>query len=469
MGFFRFRWVFCQLETLRRCFPPSIRRTLNDLPTTLDETYERTLLEIPEERWKHAHHLFQCLITSSRPLCVEELAEILVIRFDSETMPDLISGWRPENSEDAVLSVCSSLIVVIKVNNSPVVQFSHFSVKEFLTSDRLAKSKLASRYHIPLEPAHKRLAQACLSTLLKLDERIVKNGLKNYPLAFYAAQHWLDHARFGDVQLSIQDGIGKLINPDKPHFSAWIWIHDVYGDWRKRSLKGLTGHPSQPKGTPLYYSAACGLRSLTEQLISIYPNDVNPPESSVWVPLDGAVHNGHLDVTRTLLEHGAEVNNKRYDWTPLHYASHVGSSDIVQLLLEYQADVGSRDDFGQTPLHLASGTGQLTAMRLLLEYGADVDSVMHFGLTPLHRASSKKNPEAVRLLLRRGANVDAVDEDGCTALHLEGNIEVALALLEGGANVHVRDKSSRTPFQRASQAGHHRFVQLLLEHGAEAE
>ncbi|KAH9989060.1 P-loop containing nucleoside triphosphate hydrolase protein [Russula compacta] len=209
-----FRWVFCQLETLRRCFPPSIQRILDELPTTLDETYERMLLEIPEEKWIHAHHLFQCLIVSTRPLRAEELAEMLVIRFDLETTPDLISGWRPENSEDAVMSACSSLVSVIKVSDSPVVQFSHFSVKEFLTSDRLAKAhSKVSRYHIPLdlEPAHKLLAQACLSTLLRLDEHIDKNGLKNYPLAFYAAQHWLDHARFGDVLLWIEGGIRGVI------------------------------------------------------------------------------------------------------------------------------------------------------------------------------------------------------------------------------------------------------------------
>src|SRR6267142_361989 len=44
----RFRWVFCQLDRLRRCFSPSIRRILNELPATLDETYERTLQEIPK-------------------------------------------------------------------------------------------------------------------------------------------------------------------------------------------------------------------------------------------------------------------------------------------------------------------------------------------------------------------------------------------------------------------------------------
>jgi hypothetical protein len=207
--------VFCQLERLRRCFPPSIPRILDELPTTLDERYERTLLEIPEEKWKHAHRLLQCLVVSFRPLRIEELAEVLAIRIGST--PNLIEGWRSEDREDAVLSACSSLIGIVEVDGSPVVQFSHFSVKEFLTSDRLslAQSRI-SRYFIPLEPAHEILPQACLVTLLQLDEHIVKNGLKNYPLVFCAAQYWFEHTRFGDVSLSVYDNMGQLFDSGKP-------------------------------------------------------------------------------------------------------------------------------------------------------------------------------------------------------------------------------------------------------------
>ena len=42
----RFRWTFCQLEVLRHCLPPSIRGILDELPETLDETYERVLKNI---------------------------------------------------------------------------------------------------------------------------------------------------------------------------------------------------------------------------------------------------------------------------------------------------------------------------------------------------------------------------------------------------------------------------------------
>ena len=124
--------------------PSSIRKALNELPTTLDGTYERALEEIPKEKWQHAHRLFQCLVVAIRPLRVEELAELFAIEFDPDAGPNLKEGWRPENPEDAVLSACSTLIAVIESKGSKVVQFSHFSVKEYLTSDRLRTSEIGN-------------------------------------------------------------------------------------------------------------------------------------------------------------------------------------------------------------------------------------------------------------------------------------------------------------------------------------
>jgi len=56
------------------------------------------------------------------------------------------------------------------VYGSRVVQFSHFSVKEFLTSKRIAAADGdVSQYHILPGPAHTILTQACLGVLLRLD------------------------------------------------------------------------------------------------------------------------------------------------------------------------------------------------------------------------------------------------------------------------------------------------------------
>src|ERR1700760_4585643 len=121
--------------------PSSICKALDELPTTLDETYERALEWIPKQKQQHAHRLFQCLVVAIRPFRVEELAELFAIEFDANAGPNLNEGWRPENPEDAVLSACSTLIAVIEDKGSKIVQFSHFSVKEYLTSDRIQTSE----------------------------------------------------------------------------------------------------------------------------------------------------------------------------------------------------------------------------------------------------------------------------------------------------------------------------------------
>ena len=89
--------MFCQLEVLRHCFPSSVRYMLEELPESLDETYERILKEIRKPNQGHAHRLLQCLVVAARPLRVEELAEILTFDFNVEGIPKLNLSWRWEN------------------------------------------------------------------------------------------------------------------------------------------------------------------------------------------------------------------------------------------------------------------------------------------------------------------------------------------------------------------------------------
>jgi hypothetical protein len=178
----------------------------------LDETYERILLGIEKGKREYAHRLFQCLAMSIRPLRVEELAEVLAMRFGPETLPHYDVGWRLEDTREAVLSACSSLVTIVNVDGSPIVQFSHFSVKEYLTSDRLSKAGAElSRYHIVSLSAHTILAQASLGVLLHLGSSVSKQNIGNFPFAMYAARHWVDHARFEGVSSRIQDRNGASV------------------------------------------------------------------------------------------------------------------------------------------------------------------------------------------------------------------------------------------------------------------
>ncbi|KAH9167666.1 hypothetical protein EDB89DRAFT_1909840 [Lactarius sanguifluus] len=150
-----FRWVFCQLEVLQKCLPQNVQRVLRELPNSLDETYERMLREIGKVNPDQAYRLLQCLTVATRPLRVDELAEVLALDFDGAKggIPVLNSDWRWDDEQQGVLSTCSSLIIVVddEYSETRVVQFAHFSVKEFLTSERLAMLAAdISRFHIRL-------------------------------------------------------------------------------------------------------------------------------------------------------------------------------------------------------------------------------------------------------------------------------------------------------------------------------
>ena len=203
-----------------------MRHILDELPESLDGTYERILKEIRKSNQAHARRLLKCLVAAVRPLRIEELAEVLAFDFSAGGIPRLNPDWRWEDQVEAVMSACSSLVIVVD-GDSRIVQFAHFSAKEFLMSRRLAESSGdISQYHIKLEPAHTVLAQACLGVLLRLDDSIDSNKVMGFPLAKYAAEHWVMHAQFENVSTHIKDGMKCLFDADKAYLAAWLWIYD---------------------------------------------------------------------------------------------------------------------------------------------------------------------------------------------------------------------------------------------------
>ena len=468
----RFRWVFCQLDTLRRCLASSIRKVLNELPATLDDTYERALQEIPKEKWQHAHRLFQCLVAAIRPLSVDELAEIFAIRFDADRSAtgDLMEGWRPENAEEALLSACSTLITIVENEGSKIVQFSHFSVKEYLTSDRFETSSVGNicNYHIRLDGAHTILAQACLAVLLQLDENVDDERLGTFPLAFYAAEHWVKHAKFEDVTLRIQEDMERLFDPRKPYLAAWVWIYDVYWGCVRRPL---AKHPSPLNGTALYYASLYGFSGLAKYIICTHGEDVNADSGYHGTPLRAASIKGHIDVVRVLLDHGANVNTIDKRNTPLRSAYVGGHLEIMRLLLEHGADVDAWD-YSDLLLNSASKKGRAEVVHLLLQHNADVNSRGYTNWTALQGASFFGRTKVVRILLDHGVDIDTLSRAIEHPLHIatrNNRLEIVQLLLERGADVTIRDGDDRTPYHVAELYGRTEIARLLLEHGTEKE
>jgi ankyrin repeat protein len=524
---------------LRHCLPASIQQTLDQLPQSLDETYVRVLNQISQANQAHAHRMLQCLLVAVRPLYVEELAEMLAFEFDAAQggIPKYRAAWRLDDQTQAVLSTCSSLVTIVDDDSGwyfwqrrrrQVVQFSHFSVKEFLSSSRLTSS--ISRYRIHPLPAHTILTQVCLGFLLHLDEDIDEESAKGFPLADYAAQHWVEHAQFKDVASRVKDGMETLFDPDKPYFTAWIGIHDMDqlspyqppspyqhypssshlpypppspyrrppSPYRRLSPSPCPRFPDSesdsesevspnPKPNPLYYAVLCGFYDLAKHLIIKFPQYVNVIYGRYEFPLFAALSEDFLEVGRLLLEHGASVDARETTGKTIllkvFSQPHRSLVDIVTLLLKHGADVNSQDRSLISALHLAVYHGPLEVAQMLLKHKADVNSRNYRGNTPLHVLSERwpgiYNQDDIlnhaRLLSKYGADMNRRDSRNQTPLHVAmggDSFKLARILIEHGANAQAKDNYGMTPLHllSASQIRDSDaldLVWLLLKRGAE--
>ena len=428
------------------------------------------MMEIKRANQSHAYRMLQCLTVATVPPYVDELAELLAFDFDDtkDGIPKLNLNWRWEDHEQAVLSTCSSLVTVVPNRGSPIVQFSHFSVKEFLMSDRLASSRRdISQYHISLLDAHTLLAQASLAVLLRDPD--VNGHADSTGLARYAARHWMTHVRVENVASQVRNAMHDLFDLDKPYFEAWVRLYDIDPE----DSASFPNMPASELGArPLYYAAFCGFEGLVEHLTLKYPQYVSARGGQRGTALHSASGEGHIQVVRYLLRYGVDVNLRDSGLeTPLLLASWRGHCDVVQCLLEYGADVDMRDQFQHTPLIVAAFSRHFDVVRLLLEQNSEVNAQDEEGLTALHHTirwshSIKADPpQIVRLLLKHGANVNARDHKLQTPLHLVSRradlLDILRILLDHGADLDAEDEDGKTPLQLSLEIGHEEVTQLL--------
>ena len=478
--------MYCQVAYLCHCLPGRIRQALAELPETLDETYERTLREIDKVNWDFAHRLLQCVAVAVRPLLVEELADFLAFDFEATPIPRFHEDWRLEDPIDAVLSTCPSLLVAVDAadedrlrsrylsrSSSKVIQFSHYSVKEYLTSARLAETSdiISRRFHVSMTPAHVLAARACLGILLHLDQSVTNDSLKNFPLAQYAAENWFNHARLEGVSQNVSESMKLLFDPGKPHLAIWVWIHDpVSSQGPMPPPHSFLETPSPMKGTALHYATLCGFLTIVKFLVVEHSQEVYARGFFTGLtPLHLASREGHMEIARFLVERGADARAQDNYWTtPLHLASGRGHLEVARFLVECGADPRAQDNYWITPLHQASEQGHLEVARFLIDRGADPRALNNGWITPLHLASHLGHLEVARFLVECGADTRAEDGDGQTPLGLTSSWEVASLLVEHGVDVTGHDIYGSTPLHLASEGGRVRVGRILVDRGASA-
>lgn len=131
----------------------------------------------------------------------------------------------------------------------------------------------------------------------------------------------------------------------------------------------------------------------------------------------------------------------------------------------------------RTLLYAAASQGNLPIVELLLQLGADPNASDGYGHTPLYFVGNgspgPSGAAVVRVLVQEGANVNAQERlKHCTALHMaarRGNVAVAEALLDCGAQIEARDKLGETALHRAVKCGKEEMAAFLLSRGADAQ
>ena len=494
----RFRWVECQFRELSQC-PKSkyqLEKLLSSLPESLDETYERMLLNIAPASKESARRILTLLCFAKRPLTIPELIDAIAVelgdspRFNPdrrlETMdeihkvcPGFIEVDEPLVEVDEHLDKVDEFeefdehALIIEPRPEPTtVRIGHFSVQEYLESDRILHRK-AAEFSVRKREAHTEIACICLTYLLEPALSTSMHQLEEYPLAMYATKTWYIHLLSGDQSDDRVQRQALRLFQNAAEFDNWVKIYDV--DY---PLNG-----ARKKASPVYYASLLGLdlilsKILDESVASSYSPCGQEVSSIIEAQggfygnaLSAAVGEGHESTLRLLIEKGANVNadngNPR---TALHLASANGHKAIAELLIEKGADIHAKQFSYGTALHTAAETGQKAIVELLIEKGADVNVQSGYYGSALLAAASRNYEDIMKLLIENGADINAqIDKFGTTlqGAALESSETTLKLLIENGADINAQGGLFGTALGAAASRGFEATVKLLIENGAD--
>ncbi|EAQ84384.1 hypothetical protein CHGG_08398 [Chaetomium globosum CBS 148.51] len=227
------------------------------------------------------------------------------------------------------------------------------------------------------------------------------------------------------------------------------------------------------------HQAAQGGHAECVRLLLTHGATVDESDTRGWTALLLASHKGCAETVNELLHAGANphaclrIGQKR----AIHLAAQGGHLECVRLLLSVDARTDEPDCGGPTPFLLACAGGCVDVARLILSERREATDVNAGGYLsgsqpwkPLHVAAYWGHLLTVQFLIDAGASLDLPAEGGATALWLaccHGHLEVSEWLVKKGADVnHALPASQRRPIHQAAENGHLELVQFLHGRGA---
>ena len=178
-----------------------------------------------------------------------------------------------------------------------------------------------------------------------------------------------------------------------------------------RTCKPSLGYRSELIPFKIQEAAKKGHTECMEVLLEIHyilSSSPNARHTTLVKALMIAAENGHMNITETLIEAGADVNQvDKLGNTALIVAARKGYLNITETLIEAGADVNLVSTSGITALMVAAWNEHFSTTKFLIEAGADVNKICaSLNQTVLVQFALKDNVQGVRPLLQSGAKVN---------------------------------------------------------------
>ncbi|CAG8426705.1 unnamed protein product [Penicillium salamii] len=436
-------WLHLAIDDIRSTFENSFwpaDESIQMIPPSVDTAYEKILSRVPDRQMDTVRKIFRIIVAARRPLTTREMAMALGISIRPASRSPAEAGIDLLHLDKKLRSLCGLFVFV---NNSKVYLI-HQTAREYLITEALRNP--FSLYSCSLQNAEDQMAFTCLRYLMmeELENEKADENSNSADFLEYSAIYWSDHHLLDHVYNTAAD-----------QSSVWFPIF-----WKET----VDSEEPVPMLNVAHLAALNGHQKVITQLIAEDRLDPNIADTAGSYPLTYASKNGHHDVARLLIKHGAHVNSQdKFQGNALLAACLAGHDRIVQMLLEYGADANAGDEARGSPLETACLYGRRNIVEALLAHGADAN--VHEGFhTAFFSVLHEEGTEIGRMLLNHGAYFNSGWENkeinlamACVA----GNDKLLQILLEHGASV------SCHLLVRACLTGKVKIVQILLEHGAD--